>query len=206
MVACLFVVVLVWACGCSSVPGSGSAQAGLSVETPTLPAMYVAGETTSMAGSATITSTPTPPNATAANIFGAQINTTLTEVTISCTGQTCGNITNTTSSNADAPVSSFSANPLYEYVPPNTSNPNVSVQFTDTSTNSPTSWLWRFGDEFYSDQHLRRTRVLPIMDTIIIRSFCPRVTILERHRAQPRSVFVLLLHHLLHIKRQANYR
>src|SRR5208283_2062618 len=146
-VACLFVVVLVWACGCSSVPASGTAKAGASVATPTLPAMYIAGETTPTAESAMITSTPTPPNATAANIFGAQVNTTLTEVTIACTGQTCtsGTTNSTTGSSGSTtplnpPVSAISANVTMAYVK---QNPNVAVQFTDGSVNSlPYSWMW----------------------------------------------------------------
>ena len=149
-VACLFVVVLVWACGCSSVPASGTAKAGASVATPTLPAMYVAGETTPMVGSAMITSTPTPPNATDANIFGAQVNTTLTEVTIACTGQTCtsGTTNSTTGSSGSTtpvnpPVSAISANVTMAYVK---QNPNVAIQFTDSSANSPPySWMWSWG-------------------------------------------------------------
>src|SRR5208337_597240 len=148
--ACLFVVVLIWACGCSSVPGSGTATAGTSVETPTLPAMYIAGETTPTAESAMITSTPTPPNATAANIFGAQVNTTLTEVTIACTGQTCtsGTTNSTTGSSGSTtpvnpPVSAISANVTMAYVK---QNPNVAIQFTDSSANSPPySWMWSWG-------------------------------------------------------------
>ncbi len=145
-VACLFVVVLIWACGCSSVPGSGTAKAGASVETPTLPAMYVAGETTLTVGSATITSTPTPANATAANIVGAQVNTTLTEVTIACTGQTCtSGTTNSTTSGSStttvsAPVSAITANVTMAYVK---QNPDVTIQFTDSSSNTPPySWMW----------------------------------------------------------------
>ena len=40
---------------------------------------------------------------------------------------------------APAPVSSFSASPTSGVAP-------LSVQFTDTSTGSPTAWMWDFGD------------------------------------------------------------
>ena len=38
-----------------------------------------------------------------------------------------------------APVANFSADPTEGYAP-------LTVQFTDLSTNTPTSWLWDFGD------------------------------------------------------------
>lgn len=38
-----------------------------------------------------------------------------------------------------APVAAFSANPTFGNVP-------LFVQFTDSSTNTPTSWAWNFGD------------------------------------------------------------
>ena len=40
---------------------------------------------------------------------------------------------------ADPPVANFTATPLTGGVP-------LNVQFTDTSTNNPTSWIWNFGD------------------------------------------------------------
>ena len=49
-----------------------------------------------------------------------------------------------------APVASFeidSASP-----PSDTEEPDVTVQFNDTSTNSPTSWLWDFGDDTTSTE------------------------------------------------------
>jgi len=49
-----------------------------------------------------------------------------------------GYITVTAPSN-DPPVADFSADPTSGYVP-------LAVDFTDLSTNSPTSWLWDFGD------------------------------------------------------------
>src|SRR5208337_3856697 len=43
------------------------------------------------------------------------------------------------------PVAQFTANPITGTAP-------LSVQFTDTSTGSPTSWYWSFGDGTYSTQ------------------------------------------------------
>ena len=44
-----------------------------------------------------------------------------------------------TASTPPAPVASFTGTPLTGSIP-------LGVQFTDTSTNTPTSWLWDFGD------------------------------------------------------------
>ncbi len=151
-VACLFVIMLVGACGCS-VAAPGTSPAGAN---PTLPATYIAGESAPSTQSFTVTPTQIPPENVSANIVGAQVNMTLTETPIACNGGTCligsnSTTVNTTSANPSAPISSFSANPVEAYVPPNIPNPNVSVQFTDTSTNSPTSWFWTFGDQSRSN-------------------------------------------------------
>lgn len=149
-VVCLFVVMLVGACGCSvAVPGTGPVPGAASGATPTLPATYIAGESTPSAESFAVTSTPTPPENVSANIVGVQVNYTLTVTPINCNGQSCtsgSNATtiNTTSANPSAPISSFSANVTKGYPPP--SDPVLYVQFTDTSANGPTSWLWNFGD------------------------------------------------------------
>lgn len=50
-----------------------------------------------------------------------------------------------TYSTPSAPVADFTATPLSGQVP-------LTVQFTDTSTNTPTSWLWSFGDGDTSNQ------------------------------------------------------
>ena len=144
---CLFVVMMVGACGCSTVASGNGSIPGT---TPTLPATYIAGESTPPVESLAVTPIPTIQNASV-NIFGSQTNITINGTNIVCNGGTCSSISNatsnTTSSNPTAPVSSFSADPVEAYVPPGSPNPNVSVQFTDTSTNSPTSWLWTFGDQ-----------------------------------------------------------
>ncbi len=137
--ACLFVAVLVGACGCSGTSPGANQTPG---STPTLPANYVAGESTPSLSSATIAPTPTPPNATA-NIYGAQVNTTLTEVTIACTGQSCtyGIASNTTPTTIMPPLTAIAANISMIYT---RQNPLlVGVQFTDSSVNTPPySWMW----------------------------------------------------------------
>ena len=49
------------------------------------------------------------------------------------------NYINVTASTGSAPMASFNASRTY-------GTPGITVYFTDTSTNSPTSWLWNFGD------------------------------------------------------------
>ena len=48
-----------------------------------------------------------------------------------------------TASAADAPVAAFTSTPAFGTVP-------LTVNFTDTSTGSPTGWAWFFGDETYT--------------------------------------------------------
>ena len=147
VIACLLVVLLAGACGCSlAASGSGPASGAATQETPTLPATYVAGEATELPTN-TLT-TPAPENTALPNIMGAEMNATLTEVTISCTGQSCANgvtYSNTTSSGSGtvtAPTSAISANITMAYVK---QNPYVWVQFTESATNTPPySWMWRW--------------------------------------------------------------
>jgi len=54
----------------------------------------------------------------------------------------CINVT----ANGPAPIANFTANPRSGVVP-------LTVQFTDTSTNSPTSWFWYFGDGYSSEKN-----------------------------------------------------
>ncbi|ABS56935.1 PKD domain containing protein [Methanoregula boonei 6A8] len=143
VIACLFIVLLVGACGCSlAASGSGTANGTTAREMPTLPDTYVAGEGTPVPGNTVVT--PAPVNTGPANIAGDQTNVTMTETSLPCNGNSCGFVSNSTSSNPDAPVSSFSANVTKVYVVP--PNPVVPIQFTDGSTNSPTSWYWLFGE------------------------------------------------------------
>ena len=68
-----------------------------------------------------------------------------------CGGQQHGDRTGYISVDLSIPVASFTANI--------TSGPDpLTVNFTDTSTNSPTSWLWSFGDGYTSsDQNATHT-------------------------------------------------
>lgn len=62
---------------------------------------------------------------TVSNAGGSNTSTRLDYITVSGSGK--------------PPVAKFSAKPTSGYVP-------LSVTFTDSSTNNPTSWLWDFGD------------------------------------------------------------
>lgn len=151
MIACLFVVLLVGACGCTGAFFGTNASAGTAASaTPTLPDAYTAGGPTPISGSTPVTPTPVPLNTSSAIIEGAQVNATLTEVTITCTGQSCtsgttnGSTTAATAVNTpvSAPVSTFSSNITMAYVK---ENPSVAVQFSATGTNNPPySWMWSY--------------------------------------------------------------
>jgi PKD repeat protein len=62
---------------------------------------------------------------TATNAYGSDAETKTGYVTVTQTGQ--------------APVANFAGSPTTGSVP-------LNVQFTDQSTNNPTSWIWNFGD------------------------------------------------------------
>jgi len=138
---CSCILLLIGACGCTgAAPGSGTTHP----EMPTLPATYIAGEVTPQPVQAVAVSVPVTTNTVPANIQGAQVNATLTEVTIACTGQTCTNgVTNSTSSDSGtvtAPASSIAGNVSVAYVK---QDPDVAVQFTDAAANTPPySWMW----------------------------------------------------------------
>ena len=134
--ACLFVVMLVGACGCSvATPGTSPAGA-----TPTLPATYIAGESAPSTQSFTVTPTQTPTENVSANIVGAQVNMTLTETPVACNGGTCtSGTTNGIGTAISAPVSAFLSNVTMVYFK---QNPFVAVQFNAATNTPPYSWMW----------------------------------------------------------------
>ena len=140
VVVSLILITLVGACACTGTHAAGN----MTRLTPTLPAQYVAGESTPAPG-VTTPPTPTPPTGNPANIYGAQTNVTLTQVTIACTGNTCTSGTTNSSSSGSTtvttlPVTSISGNVTMAYVK---QNPNVAVQFSDSQSNIPPySWMW----------------------------------------------------------------
>jgi PKD repeat protein len=78
---------------------------------------------------------------TATNSFGSNITTIAGYITVS--------------SSTSAPVASFIGSPTLGTAP-------LTVQFNDTSSGSPTSWLWSFGDGSSStDQNPSYTYVIP---------------------------------------------
>ena len=73
--------------------------------------------------------------------------------------------TNYISVSEPAPVANFSATPLSGYGP-------LTVKFTDTTENTPTSWNWNFGDGFTSisknPQHIYTAVATPTTYTVIL--------------------------------------
>ena len=78
--------------------------------------------------------TTTPPGATATPTGAGAVTAPLSPAA-----------TQTTSSAPQPPQAAFTADPRAGQLP-------LSVQFTDASTGTPTSWLWNFGDGETSDQ------------------------------------------------------
>ena len=102
--------------------------------TPTLPAMYIAGESAPSTQSSTVTPTQTPTENVSANIVGTQVNMTLTETPVACNGGTCtSGTTNGIGTAISAPVSAFLSNVTMVYFK---QNPFVAVQF-NAATNTP---------------------------------------------------------------------
>lgn len=146
-VACLFVVILIGACGCSAVlPGSGNGTAANGSEpTPTLPSRYIAGEETLSSVPATVAALQTQPNVSSA-VFDSGVKINITELTIDCTdNSTCTNGTTVNSTSQDteisAPDSSFSANITKAYFK---QNPYLPVEFTAVSNTASYSWMWKW--------------------------------------------------------------
>jgi len=97
----------------------------------------------------TVTTTTTTPTVTTTTVATTAPTTTATTVattvpttvvtTTATTVATTTPVTTTTTAVPLVPVAGFSATPTSGTVP-------LTVQFTDTSTNSPTIWVWSFGD------------------------------------------------------------
>lgn len=146
-IACIFVVMLIGACGCSAIfPGSkAGTDANASESTPTLPARYVAGEETLSSQPVPVTARQTLSDIASLGLdSGVKLN--ITELAIDCAdNSTCSNGTAYNSS-ADitaliVPDSSFTANITRAYVK---QNPSVPVEFTAASNTAPYTWRWKW--------------------------------------------------------------
>jgi PKD repeat protein len=141
IVACLLVILLIGASGCSVLshaakPGANRSISGENAlaETPTLPDQYVAqpagvSETVSP-GIAPTTVQVNQSNQSPPVLSPAQL-TTITGSGLS--GTSSG------TSNLSIPGAQFNSNINMGFAP-------LTVQFTDTSLNLPTGWSWDFGD------------------------------------------------------------
>ena len=97
----------------------------------------------------TVTTTTTTPTVTTTTVATTAPTTPATTVattvpttvvtTIATTVATTTPVTTTTTTAPLAPVAGFSATPTSGTVP-------LTVQFTDSSSNTPTEWVWSFGD------------------------------------------------------------
>lgn len=123
--ACLFIAALVFFSGCSS----GTTTAGVPAGMPSLPEQYSA-TTKGMATAAPGVATPTPRTSLPVIQPGAQS-------TINGTG--LGNSSGNSTPLPSPPVASFLSSVSMGFSP-------LTIQFTDTSQNQPTSWNWVFGD------------------------------------------------------------
>ncbi|MGA2121410.1 MAG: PKD domain-containing protein [Methanoregula sp.] len=98
-----------------------------------------AADNTTVTAAPNATATPTgtvTPTATATTAVTATTAATTTVTTVATTSPTT---VPTTAVAAVAPVAAFSASPASGTAP-------LIVQFTDASTNTPTGWIWSFGD------------------------------------------------------------
>ncbi len=146
IIACLLIILLVSASGCSvlSLPPEPAAKQSVSdesglVETPTLPEQYVAQTVGTLTTESAGVVTPTfEVNQSLPLLSPAQL-TTITGTNLS------GEASNSSASNrtASIPVAQFTSNIVMGFAP-------LTVQFTDTSMNLPTAWAWNFGDGNFS--------------------------------------------------------
>ena len=100
---------------------------------------------------------PHPGNPTITGLYGGTYCVTVTNANM-CTASACGNV----DTEGIAPVAGFSANIT-------TGCDNLTVQFTDQSTNIPTSWSWNFGDSETSvEQNPQHTYSEPGIYTVTL--------------------------------------
>jgi PKD repeat protein len=140
-VAFLLIVLVLSSSGCTF-PGGGKGNASTDIrtipasfDTPALPDQYVAQPVGTAIGG---TLAPTPTLGDLPVIYAAA------RTTINGTGLS-DNSSNSTTSNDSViiPVAQFKSNISIGFAP-------LTVQFTDTSLDMPTSWSWDFGDGFTS--------------------------------------------------------
>jgi PKD repeat protein len=140
-VACLLIVFIICSSGCTF-PGGGKGNASTSTrtipatfDTPALPDQYVA-PPVSTTRPGTVTSTPT--------VGVLPLIDAAARTTINGTGL-AGNSSDSMSTNSTVviPTAQFSSTVALGLAP-------LTVQFTDTSLNLPTSWSWDFGDNNFS--------------------------------------------------------
>ena len=146
-VACFLVVILIGVCGCSAAqPGAKNGTPVNAAEsTPTLPDRYTAGEETPSSEPVPVAALQTRADVSSISL-DSEVKATLTEVSISCTGNSCtsGTTDNSSAGSMDntgmiVPDSSFSANVTKAYF---NQNPYLPVGFTATSNTAPYSWMW----------------------------------------------------------------
>ncbi len=100
---------------------------------------------------------PHPGNPTITGLYGGTYCVTVTDANM-CTASAC----ETVDTEGIAPVASFSANIT-------SGCDNLTVQFTDQSTNIPTSWSWNFGDSETSiEQNPQHTYSNPGIYTVTL--------------------------------------
>jgi|WetSurMetagenome_2_1015567.scaffolds.fasta_scaffold64283_2 PKD repeat protein len=147
-VACIFIILLASTAGCSILPATpnttgkqGIAGEASTADLPQLPEQYVAPPLGTLRSGPTVTN-PTLPERLP-RILPEQ-RTTINGTGLSGNGTNASTtVTSTTISSASVPVAQFTANAALGYAP-------FTVQFMDSSLNTPVSWSWDFGDNSYS--------------------------------------------------------
>jgi PKD repeat protein len=127
LVFCLTIVIL------------GIVIAPAAADNTTVTATPTATATTAATATPTITVTPAVTATTAATTTVTPVATTVPTTIVTTIATTSPTTVATTAAAAVAPVAAFSGSPTSGTAP-------LTVQFTDASTNTPTVWVWSFGD------------------------------------------------------------